>query len=70
MFIEIELNDLVTLRKAHPCGGYTWRVVRLGAEIGLECLTCRRRILLSRGLLARRMKSVQKNDIEHDSPKP
>ncbi len=46
------------MRKPHPCGGYEWKVVRLGADIGLECLTCNRRILLPRRELSRRMKSI------------
>ncbi len=66
MFSNLELNDILTLRKPHPCGGYTWRVVRLGAEIGLECLTCGRRVLLTRRVLARRIKSVQKGETSHD----
>ncbi len=66
MFLDFELNDILTLRKPHPCGGYTWRVVRLGAEIGLECLTCGRRVLLTRRVLARRVKSVRKGETSHD----
>jgi hypothetical protein len=46
----------VRLRKAHPCGGDDWQVVRLGADIGLRCLTCSRRVLLERALLERRLK--------------
>jgi hypothetical protein len=48
------------MRKPHPCGGYEWRVVRLGADIGLVCLTCSRRILLSRRELKNRMKKIVK----------
>ncbi|GAC1401928.1 MAG: hypothetical protein NVSMB52_15820 [Chloroflexota bacterium] len=44
------------MRKPHPCGGYDWTVVRLGADIGLKCRTCDRRILLPRSTLERRMK--------------
>lgn len=47
------------MRKPHPCGGYEWRVVRLGADIGLECLTCGHRILLERRALKNRMKSIR-----------
>jgi len=47
----------VRLRKAHPCGGFEWEVVRLGADIGLVCLTCGHRVLLTRRELARRMKA-------------
>jgi hypothetical protein len=58
MLPEINLNDIVRLRKPHPCGGYDWKIVRLGADIGLECTQCGRRVLLSRRELARRMKKI------------
>jgi hypothetical protein len=56
MVLEIKLGDVVRLKKVHPCGGYTWRVVRLGADIGMECLKCGRRILLPRSVFERRVK--------------
>ena len=55
MVTEIRLDDVVRLKKKHPCGGYEWRVVRLGADIGIKCLTCRRRVLLARPVLERRI---------------
>ncbi len=58
MLPDLRLNDTLRLRKAHPCGGYEWRVIRLGADIGLECLTCSRRILLTRRELSRRVKTI------------
>lgn len=51
----LELDDVVRLRKPHPCGGYEWRVVRIGADIGLKCLTCGHKVLLSRRELERRL---------------
>jgi hypothetical protein len=55
---ELELDDVVQLRKPHPCGGYEWKVVRLGADIGIVCLKCGRRVLLPRRNLAKRVKKV------------
>ncbi|NTV64015.1 MAG: DUF951 domain-containing protein [Oscillochloris sp.] len=54
--IDIYLGDVVQMRKGHPCGGDTWRVVRIGAEIGIRCLTCERRVLLPRSEFERRIK--------------
>ncbi|MHB8631308.1 MAG: DUF951 family protein, partial [Candidatus Limnocylindria bacterium] len=34
--LPLYLDDVVVLRKTHPCGGDTWRVVRLGADIGIR----------------------------------
>jgi len=57
MAMEIKLGDVVRLRKTHPCGASEWRVVRVGADIGLRCLKCRRRILLKRSVFERRVKA-------------
>lgn len=54
--IEFRVGDVVQLRKPHPCGGYVWRIVRLGADIGLVCTTCAHRVLLPRTALERRVK--------------
>jgi hypothetical protein len=54
--LDIHLGDIVQMRKSHPCGGDTWRVVRLGAEIGIRCLTCDRKVLLPRSTFERRVK--------------
>lgn len=51
------MGDVVELRKPHPCGGLQWEVVRLGADIGLRCLGCRRRVLLERRVLERRLRT-------------
>jgi hypothetical protein len=52
--LDLRLGDRVRLKKPHPCGGDTWEVTRLGADIGLRCLTCGRRVLLDRVVLERR----------------
>ncbi|MCK4274451.1 MAG: DUF951 domain-containing protein [Dehalococcoidales bacterium] len=56
MVLEINLGDVVRLKKVHPCGGYEWQVVRLGADIGIKCLQCGRRVLMERSVFERRVK--------------
>lgn len=56
--IPFAVGDVVRLKKPHPCGGYVWSVVRLGADIGVKCQTCGRRVLLSRRDLERRLKQI------------
>jgi hypothetical protein len=55
--IDFRMEDVVRLRKPHPCGGFEWEVVRLGADIGLRCRTCRHRVLLDRRTLEKRLKA-------------
>jgi hypothetical protein len=58
MTIEIKVGDIVRLRKPHPCGSYEWEVVRVGANVGLKCLKCQRKVLLPRSIFERRLKEV------------
>ena len=43
-----KVGDRITLKKKHPCGGFEWEVYRIGADIGMKCLTCERRMMLTR----------------------
>ena len=52
--LRLLLGDVIRLRRAHPCGGSQWQVDRLGADIGLRCLTCARHVLLERPVLEAR----------------
>ena len=56
MVVDFRLGDVVRLRKPHPCGGDEWQVTRMGADIGLRCQKCGRRVLLARSALERRLK--------------
>ncbi len=55
---EVRVDDVVRLRKPHPCGSTDWVVVRIGADIGLRCLGCGRRVLIPRPVFRKRLKAV------------
>jgi hypothetical protein len=57
MILDLKLGDVMRLKKRHPCGGNQWVVVRLGADIGLQCLKCHHNLLLERAALERRFKA-------------
>lgn len=53
--LDLYLGDVVRLRRRHPCGGDTWLIDRLGADIGLRCEGCGRHVLIERPSLERRV---------------
>ena len=57
-FLDVRVGDVVRLRKKHPCGGFDWEVYRTGADIGLICQTCNRRLMLPRDKFRRAFKSL------------
>lgn len=54
--LDLRVGDIVVLRKLHPCGGLTWRIERIGADIGAVCLTCQRYVLVPRSRFEARIK--------------
>ena len=53
------LNEIVTMKKQHPCGGTEWKIVRVGADIKLQCVTCGKFINLTRDELKKRAKATR-----------
>lgn len=47
-FRKFNEDEILTFKKQHPCGGNTWRVVRPGVDMKLECTTCQRIIIIPR----------------------
>ena len=66
--LNLRRGDVLRLRRPHPCGNTDFEVVRLGADIGLRCTTCNRRIMLARSLLERRMAGFVSRPPEAEMP--
>ncbi|MBK8020374.1 MAG: DUF951 domain-containing protein [Chloroflexi bacterium] len=54
----IRVGLRVEMRKPHPCGSRLWVVYRIGADIGLRCQGCQRRVLLTRSEFNKQLKRV------------
>lgn len=67
MPVDFQIGDVIRLRKPHPCGGFDWTVLRIGADIGIRCLKCGHRVMLSRSVVERRLKSFVART-EHREP--
>lgn len=62
MPLDLQIDDILTLKKGHPCGTNAWRIFRLGADIGLRCEGCLRRVMLPRTTVERRVRLIQRGD--------
>lgn len=59
---EYELNDKVIMKKEHPCGANEWKIIRLGADIKIECCSCGRTVMMPRIEFNKKLKKVLKGD--------
>lgn len=55
---EYNLGDIVKLKKHHPCGGDSFEVIRIGADIKLKCLTCAHIIMINRCDMDKKVKLI------------
>jgi conserved hypothetical protein len=61
---DVELGDILKFKKKHPCGGFTWKVIRIGVDYKLECMNCKRVIMISRLDALKRTTMLIKNELE------
>lgn len=53
-----ELNDVVEMKKQHPCGENRWEIIRMGADIRIKCLGCGQLVMMPRREFNRKLKKV------------
>ncbi len=58
--MDIQLNDILVMKKAHPCGEKQWRVLRTGADFRLKCMGCGHQIMVARKLVEKNTKQLKK----------
>ena len=56
--IVFGLNDIVEMKKQHPCGTNRWQVIRLGADIKIKCCHCERTLMMPRPEFKKKIKKV------------
>lgn len=57
--MKYKVNDIVTLKKGHPCGENKWEILRTGADIKLKCLGCDKIVWLTRLEFNKRIRKIQ-----------
>lgn len=55
---EYKLNDIVIMKKGHPCGANEWEIIRLGVDIKIKCCNCGRIVMIPRIEFNRKLKKI------------
>jgi hypothetical protein len=59
--MEIELGDILLMKKEHPCGEKRWKVLRTGADIRMKCEGCGHEVMLPRHKITKNIRSIIKS---------
>lgn len=60
--MDIQLGDIVKLKKPHPCGSSEWEVIRVGMDFKLKCMGCGHLVMVSRKLVEKNCRGVRKTE--------
>ncbi|MDG5789417.1 DUF951 domain-containing protein [Evansella sp. AB-P1] len=55
---DFNLQDIVEMKKPHPCGENRWKIIRMGMDIRIKCCKCDHSVMIPRKEFAKKMKKV------------
>ena len=57
--MDIQVGNILKLKKKHPCGSQEWEVLRIGADFRLKCCGCGHQIMQARPLVEKNVKEIK-----------
>ena len=61
--MDVRVNDILTMRKPHPCGSSQWKVLRSGMDFRLKCLGCGHEVLVARAKAEKNIRQIQRVEL-------
>lgn len=58
--MDVQIGDILTMKKAHPCGSREWVVTRVGADFKLRCKGCGHEIMTPRAKAEKSIRSIER----------
>ena len=60
--MEINVGNIVVMKKKHPCGSFEWKILRVGMDLRLECLGCGHQMMMPRKQAEKNIKKVLESE--------
>jgi len=57
--MDIQVGNIIKMKKAHPCGSYEWEVLRIGADFRLKCMGCGHQIMIARSQAEKNIRGIR-----------
>ena len=61
--MDVQLKDILVMKKTHPCGECRWEVLRTGMDFRLRCLGCGHEVMLPRAKAEKNIRQVLRDDV-------
>ena len=60
--MDIQVGNIIKMKKAHPCGSHEWEVLRIGADFRVKCLGCGHQIMIPRRQAEKNIREIREKD--------
>ena len=64
--MEVRVNDILVMKKNHPCGGNRMLVLRSGMDFRLRCQSCGREVMVPRVKIEKNIKKIIREESSDD----
>lgn len=58
--MELQVGDVIKMKKPHPCGANEWEILRTGMDFRLKCVGCNHQVMVSRKLVEKNFRGIIK----------
>lgn len=62
MPLDLQVGDMVELKKQHPCGNKNFEILRTGADFRIKCLGCGKQLWIPRPEIERRIRKIKEKE--------
>jgi len=60
--MDVRLNDILVMKKPHPCGSKQWLVLRTGADFRLRCTGCGHEVMQARFKIEKNIRNIVREE--------
>lgn len=61
--MELNIGDIIKMKKQHPCGNHEWEILRVGMDFRLRCMGCNHQVMLPRKQVEKNIRGVRQKEI-------
>lgn len=62
--MDVQVCDILTMKKEHPCGSRQWLVLRSGMDFRLRCLGCGHEIMTPRSKAEKNIRQITRDGVD------
>lgn len=62
--MDVQVGDVLLMKKAHPCGSKEWNVLRVGMDFKMTCAGCGHAVMLPRSKAEKNIRKILRDGVE------